>query len=71
MIYFKRNLRGWERTVRVVAGLALIGVTTLFANTAWMIWAGMIGGAVFAGTGFVGFRPMCALVGRRLVENRT
>jgi hypothetical protein len=32
-----------------------------------MGWAGIGMGAMLAGTGFIGFCPMCAMVGRRYI----
>jgi hypothetical protein len=64
MLYVK-NLPAWERAVRVVAGLAMIGCG-LFGLKGLAI--GYLIAAVGASTlltGFVGFCPMCAMAGRR------
>lgn len=67
MIY-QKNLPGWERTARVVAGLMMIACGALapglsLTPVGWII-AGA--GVVTLATGFVGFCPACAMVGRRL-----
>jgi len=65
MLYVK-NVPGWERAVRVVAGLAMIACGLLGLS-------GLVIGYAIAGvgvstllTGFIGFCPMCAMAGRRL-----
>ena len=63
---YRKNLPGWERAVRTIAGAAMIG---------YGLWAmpGAMAGYLIAGTGavgllsgFFGFCPMCAMVGRKL-----
>jgi membrane protein implicated in regulation of membrane protease activity len=70
MLYFKNNLPVWERAVRLIFGIGLC-LAALFAPVAWMTWAGIAAGLVAAGTGFVGFCPMCAMVGRRHIKADT
>lgn len=71
MFYFKANLPGWERTIRVVTGLVLTGITYLYSTAMWMDGAGIVVGIILAGTGFLGFCPMCAMAGRKAVEGKT
>ncbi|MEH2566949.1 YgaP family membrane protein [Bradyrhizobium sp. AZCC 2289] len=54
-MFYRKNLSGWERAARVVGGAAMIAGGLLACS-----------GVVTALTGFVGFCPMCAMVGRRL-----
>lgn len=68
MIYFKTNLPGWERAIRIATGIFVACLAALFATAPWMTWAGIAMGLMFAGTGFVGFCPMCAMIGRRTIE---
>ena len=70
MLYFKQNLPTWERTARIVAGLSIICLAILYATTAWVTWVAVAGGIMLAGSGFVGFCPMCAMVGRKLPGQR-
>ena len=65
MLYVK-NVPGWERTVRVVAGLAMIACGLLgLKGLAIGYLIASVGGVTLL-TGFVGFCPMCAMAGRRL-----
>jgi hypothetical protein len=65
-MFYRRNLPGWERAMRVVAGAAMIagGLWALPGTSVGYLIAGSGGAAMM--TGFFGFCPMCAMVGRRL-----
>jgi Protein of unknown function (DUF2892) len=65
-MFYAKNLPGWERTVRVVAGITMIacGLFGLKGTSIGYLLA--VSGVVTALTGFVGFCPMCALAGRSL-----
>jgi hypothetical protein len=71
-MWIVKNLPGWERALRVGAGIAM-------AAGGLLVWPGQVAGvglaacgAVAALTGFVGFCPMCALAGRKLApKDRT
>jgi hypothetical protein len=67
MIY-QKNLPGWERALRTAAGLLMIGgglaVPGLSGTPVGFIIAGS--GVMAVATGFLGFCPACAMVGRRL-----
>ena len=67
MLYFKRNVPGWERFLRIAAGLAVAVIAFYFARLPIGMWVGIAGGIMFALTGLVGFCPMCAMVGRKPV----
>ena len=67
MLYFKTNVPGWERFLRVVAGSAVAVLAFMFARAGLGMWIGIAGGVMFAVTGLVGFCPMCAMVGRKQV----
>ena len=58
---YRKNLPGWERAMRVIGGVVMI---VYGLATAGYLMAGA--GAVVIATGFFGFCPMCAMVGRRL-----
>lgn len=67
MIY-RKNLPGWERLTRSVAGATMIA-----AGLFWPALTGTVPGIVVAAsglvailTGFFGFCPACAMAGRRL-----
>jgi len=63
---YQKNLPGWERVLRVMMGGAMIaaGVIGLHGGVMGYGLAGM-GGMVII-TGFIGFCPACAMVGRKL-----
>lgn len=65
-MFYRKNLPGWERAMRLLAGGAMIayGLIGLSAMPAGYVVAAA--GAVAILTGFLGFCPMCAMVGRRL-----
>jgi len=69
MVYFRHNLPGWERAMRVVAGILLIGLAIVFSASQSVMWGGLAVGVVLVGTGLVGFCPICAMVGRRPVTD--
>lgn len=65
MLYAK-NLPAWERWGRSLIGLGMVafGVTAQWGTLAgWLLIAA---GATTVLTGFIGFCPMCAMVGRKL-----
>ena len=51
MIYFKRNLPGWERAIRLVSGLLLVAIAVLLSTSPPLMWVGVAAGLCFAGTG--------------------
>jgi Protein of unknown function (DUF2892) len=69
-MFYAKNVPGWERMLRVIAGLAMIAFGLLGLPGQVIGYAFAAGGVVAALTGFVGFCPMCALVGRKLDAER-
>ena len=64
MIY-RKNLPGWERMLRVIAGVAMT-VAGLLGYPAGNLGYGLAAMGLFVvATGFVGFCPACAMVGRK------
>ena len=67
-MFYTKNLPAWERAARVVGGIvmALCGVTApgLAGTTVGLVVAAAGGMTLL--TGFFGFCPACAMVGRRL-----
>lgn len=64
MLYLK-NVPGWERALRTVLGLMSLAFAAVNWGQPLAVGAGVVG-AVLAGTGLIGFCPMCAMVGRKL-----
>lgn len=77
-MFYRKNLPGWERVMRSVGGVVMIAYG-LFGMPGPLGVPGLLGmpgamagyliagtGAVAILTGFFGFCPMCAMVGRRL-----
>jgi hypothetical protein len=65
-MFYRKNLPGWERTMRGIAGLAMIGWGLLGFPGAPLGYVIAVSGAVAILTGFFGFCPMCAVAGRKL-----
>ena len=65
-MFYTKNIPGWERAGRVLAGVAMIfcGLFGLKGLPVGNLIA--ISGAITALTGFFGFCPMCAMAGRKL-----
>jgi uncharacterized membrane protein len=65
-MFYRKNLPGWERAVRTIGGVAMIayGLLSMPGTMAGYLIAGT--GTVAILTGFFGFCPMCAMVGRKL-----
>lgn len=71
-MFYKKNLPGWERALRVVAGVGMVACGLFGGLPGAVIGYAIAGtGVVTLLTGFVGFCPMCAMVGRRLDRNAT
>ena len=65
-MFYRKNLPVWERTVRVGAGAA-VAIAGFWMGLSGATTGLLAGSGVFlAATGFVGFCPMCAMLGRRL-----
>ena len=65
-MFYRKNLPGWERAMRVVGGIMVIAVGLLAMPGSTIGHVIAAAGAVAIATGFFGFCPMCAMVGRRL-----
>ncbi len=63
---YEKNLPLWERALRVLAALALIAGGLLGLPGTALGWFLAASGAFVGLTGFVGFCPACAMVGRKL-----
>lgn len=65
-MFYIKNVPVWERIIRIALGVVLT-LYVIFGNPASSIAILSIASAVFVVvTGFVGWCPMCALVGRKI-----
>lgn len=67
---YRKNLPGWERALRVLMAIAMIGYGLLALPGLTMGYLIAAAGVMAGLTGFIGFCPACAMVGRRLPEPR-
>lgn len=65
-MFFQKNLPMWERIARTCVGLAVAVAAFMIPSEPWLKWLLVASGASFVAMGFVGFCPMCAMVGRKL-----
>lgn len=67
-MFYAKNLPVWERTARVLAGSIMMACGFVLQGLAGtpLGYAVMAAGAGALLTGFVGFCPACAMVGRKL-----
>lgn len=66
MVY-RKNLPVWERVVRAALAVALIGYALWFAPSALLSAVAGVSAIMVAVTGAVGYCPMCAIAGRRVI----
>jgi hypothetical protein len=65
-MFYSKNVSTPERILRVLAGLAMVACGLIgLAGVPLGLFLALAGGVTVL-TGFVGFCPMCAMVGRRL-----
>lgn len=69
-MFYAKNVPGWERALRVIAGLAIVAFGLLVLQGQLAGYAVAASGVFTALTGLVGFCPMCAMVGRKLDAER-
>ena len=67
-MFYRKNVPGWERVMRVVAGTLMMACGLVGPGIAGTPVGIIIAitGAVTLVTGFIGFCPACAMVGRKL-----
>jgi hypothetical protein len=65
-MFYIKNVPVWERVLRITIGLGLV-LFVLFGHPAMSISILSLSSATFVVlTGFFGWCPMCALVGRKI-----
>ena len=71
-MFYPKNVPNWERFIRVGIGIALI-VVALLQQPFGLIGAIVliVSGVAMIATGFVGWCPACALVGRKIKQQQS
>jgi len=68
-MFYPKNVPNWERAIRVVFGIVLIVAAILQQPFGLLGTIVLIASGIFAiATGFVGWCPACALVGRKIKQ---
>jgi hypothetical protein len=65
---YQKNLPHWERWLRIVVGIALVGYGLFGTPSVLVTGIALFSAAVVIITGFIGFCPACAMVGRKPVQ---
>lgn len=75
-MFYVKNVPLFERVLRVLLGIGLIiGALLMFLQASrspfsgWLALILLVSGLLAMATGFVGWCPACALVGRKLKAN--
>jgi hypothetical protein len=67
-VLYRKNIYQWEQALRIIGGAAMVGWGLFLAGGGLLGYVVAASGAFLAVTGFVGWCPACAMVGRRLKE---
>jgi hypothetical protein len=68
---YPKNVPNIERMLRIVMGIVMVGVA-LLGNVSLPIAGLLIASAAFVAiTGFVGWCPACAMVGRKIKQSQS
>jgi hypothetical protein len=65
-MFYIKNVPVWERVLRVSIGVALTIALFVGQFSSLVITIGIVSIIFIVATGFVGWCPMCALVGRKI-----
>ena len=67
-MWYRKNVPGWEGWIRIALGVAMVAWGIFLFQTARGGISLAVGGVALALTGFVGFCPLCKLVGRKPLD---
>ena len=68
---YPKNVPNWERAIRTIGGIILIAFALLQPLLGSLLTVVLIGSGLAAIiTGFVGWCPACALVGRKIKQQQ-
>jgi hypothetical protein len=59
----------WERVLRAALAMALLIYALLFATSALLSAVAVVSAVAVAVTGAVGYCPMCAIAGRKVLDH--
>lgn len=65
-MFYIKNVPAWERALRLLMGIGLLAAAIAYFGSTTAGWTAGAAGAMAMMTGFVGFCPACALVGRKI-----
>jgi len=68
-MFYVKNVPSWERVLRVVLGLIVAVAALALLGGVWGTVLALSAAGIVA-SGLFGFCPMCAMVGRRLDQQR-
>jgi hypothetical protein len=67
-MWYRRNVPGWEGWLRILVGLTMLAWGAFHIQTSGRGLDLVLGGLFMAATGFVGYCPVCKLVGRKPID---
>ena len=71
-MFYPKNVPNWERAIRIVFGIVLIALPLLQQSFGLIGAIVLIASGILAiATGFVGWCPACALVGRKIKQHQS
>ncbi|MBA3875246.1 MAG: DUF2892 domain-containing protein [Anaerolineae bacterium] len=71
-MFYPKNVPNWERIIRIVLGIILIAIPLVQPSFGPIGAILLIASGVFTiVTGFVGWCPACALVGRKIKQQQS
>ena len=71
-MFYPKNVPNWERVIRIGLGVVLIAIALLQQSFGQIGAIVLIASGVFViATGFVGWCPACALVGRKIKQQQS
>jgi hypothetical protein len=71
-MFYPKNVPNWERVLRTVGGIILIAIAFLQPTLGPILAIVFAASGILAiATGFVGWCPACALVGRKIKSQQS
>jgi len=70
IMFYVKNLPGWERALRLGGGGMMIAGGLYWMPGSPMGYVAIAMGVMAGVTGLIGFCPMCAMVGRKLDKSK-